>query len=239
MAVTLLDNQVATSTSATTQVTVTLNQAPSSGDTLIAFVGHSDDFPNVPAGWTQISQSVQTGVIRAFTKLATGSESPVINFTAPSSGGMTARVLRYSGLGDLDSAGGNSSSGTNQILFGTTITTVPDTLLFAGGFLHGTTLPVSDMTWSNSFTQIAADIQTSGTGKQAQLGVATRTVASAASYTTTASYTPTSATGVEGVIFAFEIAPPTAGNVYFRRSGAWVHNTAIRKIRDGGAWVDL
>lgn len=239
MAAILLDNQVATSTSATTQITVNLGQVPSSGDRLIAFVGHSDDYPNVPVGWTQIAESVQSGVIRVFSKLAGGSESTILNFTAPSPGGFTARVVRYSGLGNLDTVGGSASSGTNQILFGNVVTVAANTLLFASGLLHGTSLPVSDMTWSNSFTPIAADIQTSGTGKQAQLGLAIRSVTSASTYTTTASYAPTSSTGIEGVIFAFGIDTTTAGNVYFRRGGNWVHSTVVRKIRDGGTWVTL
>lgn len=205
----VLTGTAAAATSATgTSVTVTLGSAPVAGERLIAVVEHTDDYPNTPSGWTLVDSSAITGVTSMFTKVASGSEGTSLVFTAPTSGAMSARVMRYTGLGAVHSEAANSAEGTNQILFGNLITTDPDVFVVAGAGLHSSTaLPASDVTWNSSFTPVAADVKSPSGTKLSMLGVATRTLTSAGTLSgVTASFTPVGITNDQGVMAAFLFA---------------------------------
>lgn len=196
----------ATTTTTATSVTVTLAGAPTAGEKLVAVVHSTDDYPDTPSGWTLDKEKAGTGVIRLFSKTASGSEGTSLVFTAPTAGGMTARVMRYSGLGAIDSSATGATSGTGTFNTGFLTTTQASTFLIAAGSPHATTLPTDDVAPSSGFTKIAADIKSTNSGNRSQLHVSTGTAATAAAYDFTGTYTPAVSTTAESVLVAYATA---------------------------------
>jgi len=201
---TIIEVASAATSTAGTSVTVTLANAPSAGETLIAFVGHSDDYPATPAGWTKVEESAITGVTTCFTKAATGSEGTSLTFTTAASGSMAAQVLRVSGLSSVDASAGNSSQGTNNVIL-PTLGYAAGTRVFAAAEVHATTPPASDFTWSGSLVAVGANAKSTAGAKRSMLGVASFEPAGAGSMSgATASYTPAATpTNGQGVSVSF------------------------------------
>lgn len=224
---TLIETKATASTTDTTTVTVTLNAAPAAGDKLIAVVGHSDDYPAVPSGWTQDHSHAVTGVVRIFSKTATGSEGTGFTFTAPTAGGMAARVLRYSGLGALHNVSSAASRATGEVRFGAIATTVQPTLQIAAASYHGSSLPTAGFTWNSGFTAVAADAGSTGGTKREYLGVASKEVTSTGNVTgIIASYTA-GTTATEGVIAAYLLSSGGLGLTISPNPASTATSTAV------------
>jgi hypothetical protein len=209
MAATLIETASAAAAAATNTITVTLASPPNSGDKLIAFVHHTDDFPATPSGWTQEKEVVTNGVLSALSKTSDGSEGTDFTFTAPSSGGMTARVLRCSGVGAINASASGYGSDTTSFTSGNLTTTEADTFLIGGAGLHATTLPSGDVTQGSGFTAVAADVKsTNSTSRKSQLTVGTRLAATAGAYAFTGTYTAGSATSIEPILLAWSVTDP-------------------------------
>jgi hypothetical protein len=209
MAATLLATAAAGSSAATNTITVTLGAAPNAGDKLIAFVHHTDDFPATPSGWTKDKEVVTVGVLTCFSKTASGSEGTGLTFTAPTNGGMTARVLRYVGLGSLHTTASGNSTGTGTFDSGFLTTSTADVLLIGGAGLHSNTLPTGDVTPGGSFTSVAADARsTNSTSRKSLLTVATATAATAGTYQFTGTYSPAALTNCEPALVAWTQVDP-------------------------------
>jgi hypothetical protein len=200
----LIETAAAASTTQATTVTVTLGAGPSAGDVLLAFVHHTDDFPATPSGWTKDKEVVTNGVLSAFSKTATGSEGTSFPFTAPTAGGMTARVLRFSGLTTINTTAFGYSSDTTSFTSGSATTTDAPTLLIGAAGLHATTLPTGDVTQGSGFTAVAADARSSNTsGRKSLLTCGTGPAATAGAYAYTGTYTAAATTSIEPMLVAW------------------------------------
>jgi hypothetical protein len=215
----------ATTTTTATSVTVTLAGAPTAGEKLVAVVHSTDDYPDTPSGWTLDKEKAGTGVIRLFSKTASGSEGTSLVFTAPSASGMTARVMRFSGLGAIDSSATGATSGTGTFNTGFLTTTQASTFLIAAGSPHATTLPSDDVAPSSGFTKIAADIKSTNSGNRSQLHVSTGTAATITSYDFTGTYTPTASTSAESVLVAYATVSGDATVTAVRATGSGAAGT--------------
>ena len=191
-----------------TSITVTTAGAPSAGEKLIAVVYHSDDFPDTPSGWTQDGEYASTGVINIFSKTASGSEGTSFVFTAPTSGSMAARVLRYSGLGAFHSVSGGSSYVAGTLTGGILETAVTNVFLVAGGALRSTTLPTGDMTPSGGYSVVGTDLRATTTGTKAYLQVATQSAATTGNYQWIGTFTPATTSTGEAIAVGYAQASP-------------------------------
>jgi hypothetical protein len=230
----VIESASAASTTATNTVTVTLAGAPSNGELLVAFVHHTDDFPATPSGWTELKEIVTNGVLSFFIKTSDGTEGTSYVFTAPTNGGMTARVMRVSGVGAIDSSASGFSSGTGTFTSGSLVTTAANTFMIGGVGLHATTLPTGDVTPGTGWTNVASDVKsTNASSRKSQLSVAIRTVSSAGTYDYTGTFTPGASTSIEPAMAAWESSDPNGSVTAVRATGSGAAGVPV--VVGGGA----
>lgn len=193
-----------------TSLTATTTTPIAAGETLVAIVGHTDDFPATPAGWDKRREIVTTGVMSVFTRAADGSEGSTVTFTAPSAGGMGLRLLRYTGLGAFQGAATGQSESSGTFNTGNLTTAAADVLLIAAGHVHAGTLPAGDVTPSSGWTLVRPDSKSTNSGNKSQINTATQTVNTTGTYTYTGTYTPAVATKNESILIGFAIVVPAS-----------------------------
>lgn len=206
-AVTRLANLVETVANSTsvatgTSISCSLSTPAAAGDRLFAIVTSSSSVPAIPSGFSQDATSTNgSQTTSIFSKVINGTEGATFNFSAPTAGAMSVRLLRYTGIGVLNAGAGNGASTSTTATTGALSTTTASTFLIAGVGLSATTLPSADPTWSASFAKVASDTKSSGGATLSELGVATYEASVSGAQSTVATWTPT-ATTASAIAFA-------------------------------------
>lgn len=192
------------STAAASSFLVTIPVAPVAGETLILAVHHSDDYPAVPAGWTQIAQDALNSVLRVFTKTATGSEGTTITLTAPTSGSWSVSYQRWTGLSSLDvTANNNYDSDTNFEAGNLTTAAAGNLTMFGFLGVKINTAPVG-VAWTAPMAANGAVATSSGATTLSILMSATRAVTVVGNHYAAGTWTSGDATrSTVGVVLTF------------------------------------